>query len=689
MNMFSWKTGPYTYRRRPTRQVMVGAVGVGGDNPIRVQSMTTPSTQDTAATVEQIERLVGAGCEIVRLTVPTRRDAENLSNIRAELNNRGIQVPLVADIHFTPAAAMQAADFVEKVRVNPGNYADRKKFQVREYTDREYDAELERIRETFSPLVLKCRDRGISMRIGTNHGSLSDRILNRFGDTPEGMVESALEFVRICESLDYRELILSMKASNPVVVLEAYRLLVAAMDREDMHYPLHLGVTEAGDGEDARIKSAIGIGALLEEGIGDTIRVSLTEDPVREIPVALAMAAPYNRPGTDTETGPRIKPPVSLAPAPIRPGERRSSRPIHEGPCGYGGRQTVRVDVVVSPEGLDRLPSLPAGAGEAMPAEWITLDLRNFSGGPGDARAVLEEASARIGTGGGAPWISTLVGTTLAASDHLPELLEGCRRLHWTGPDGLEDSEDGATLQTKVFKACARSGAGLLLEAGSGPGAETGQAVAGTIRLAGEADRLGVRDLSLAVNPCCFPSPLLSNRLLADRLGQAGLDLPIVLLDRPQERGADPRLGPGASLGGLLCEGIGDSLQLALPDPAAALARAYDILQAARLRITRTDYISCPSCGRTLFDLESTTARIKKRTSHLKGLKIGIMGCIVNGPGEMADADFGYVGWGEGKIALFVGHEMVAKEIPEAEADDRLVELIRAHGRWVDPEPSS
>ena len=654
MSLYAWKSGPFTYRRRPTREVFVGRVGVGGNNPIRVQSMTTPSTRDTSGTVDQIIRLVGAGCEIVRLTVPTTADADNLPNIRSGLKRAGIDVPLVADIHFTPAVALSAADYVEKIRINPGNYADRKKFAVREYTDEQYGEELDRIRETFTPLVRKCRERNLSMRIGTNHGSLSDRILNRFGDTPKGMVESALEFVRICQELDYRELILSMKASNPVVVLEAYRLLVDAMDEEGMDYPLHLGVTEAGDGEDARIKSAIGIGALLEEGIGDTIRVSLTEDPVKEIPVALAMVWPYNGLDPETETGSRV--PALPAHGLQQAGSRK--------------RGTVPVDVPLPPgkerEALQRL--LDAST-EEMPVETVSVTLSGNGPDLAELRRILAENAP------GARLSVQVSSGRLAAmeKEELHNLLEQADRLHWTGAK-LADEE--------LFRRLVSTGTALLLETGT-TDADTASSTA--VTLAGSAVQAGVPGVSVALCPTCLPTPLPAVRLLAGRLDRAGLDVEVVLLDRPLDRNADPRLGPGSALGGLLCEGIGDSIQIALPDPVESHQRAFDILQAARVRITRTDFISCPSCGRTLFDLEETTARIKERTAHLKGLKIGIMGCIVNGPGEMADADFGYVGWGEDKIALFVGMEMVARDIPTSEADDRLVELIKSHGKWVDP----
>jgi (E)-4-hydroxy-3-methylbut-2-enyl-diphosphate synthase len=657
-----WSYSRTTYRRRPTRTVWVGDVAVGSAHPIRVQSMTTPATTDTQATVDQIGRLVAAGCEIVRVTVPTSADADNLPAIRRELARRGLSVPLVADIHFTPAAALKAVEHVEKVRINPGNFADKKRFAVREYSEEQYRAELERIGRVFRPLVLRAKQRGVCMRIGTNHGSLSDRIMNRYGDTPEGMVESALEFVRICEADDYRELILSMKASNPRVVLAAYRLLCERMAAEGMDYPIHLGVTEAGDGEDGRIKSALGIGTLLDEGIGDTVRVSLTEDPVLEIPVARALVEPYNRAPRGSGS------PPARAADDARPasGERRRSAVVNVGPHPVGGGSPVRVEVALGiplaqPAELRR--AVDAQAGVRVPAdtraEIVSVDLA--AAAEIDALAGLRRSLELV-----APWVALSARVDLDRLDEaaLAAALGAVHRLHVTL---------GAPL--------ARIGP-LLARAAAGGRAVLVEVAASELELAAAVARLeppGRRVLLFASGPSPDGSPLHATRRLALRLAAEGCDAPIVLLDRPAERGADPLLGPAAALGGLLADGIGDAIQL------EARGLAFGILQAARVRITRTDFISCPSCGRTLFDLEQTTARIKARTAHLKGLKIAVMGCIVNGPGEMADADFGYVGWGEDKIALFVGKELVAKDVPTADADERLVELIKRHGRWVEP----
>jgi (E)-4-hydroxy-3-methylbut-2-enyl-diphosphate synthase len=683
--MTDWQYDGFTCRRRPTRTVRVGDVAVGSDHPIRVQSMTTPATTDTAATVDQIERLVDAGCEIVRVTVPTSADAAALPDIRRELRRRAVRVPLVADIHFTPAAAMQAVEHVDKIRINPGNYADKKKFKVREYTEHEYRAELERIERVFSPLVLRARALGVSMRIGTNHGSLSDRIMNRFGDTPEGMVASALEFVRICEAHDYRELILSMKASNPVVVLQAYRLLARRMAEAGMDYPIHLGVTEAGDGEDGRIKSAIGIGALLDEGIGDTVRVSLTEDPVREIPVARALVDAYNR-RPRTEPSPSLRSPV----AEPRDPASYQRRPTHEvvvGPQTLGGRNTVRVEVPLrsTPRDAEAVRAeLDAEVGTRVPeetrAEVVSVELR--SPDEFDALGRLRESVELV-----APRVALsarLDASLLLDADDaaLRSRLDAAHRLH-VRADGPGDA--------RLFTALARllalarvAGRAVLLEAGAA-GGDAEAAVDLAVRLA-ESEPPDARcSLTLAVAPAEVFSPLHATRLLAARLAAVNRTTPIVLLDDPVGRGVDRVLGPAAALGGLLCDGIGDAIHIALERATDSRRVAFNVLQAARVRTTRTEFISCPSCGRTLFDLEETTARIKRRTAHLKGLKIAVMGCVVNGPGEMADADFGYVGWGEGRIALFVGKELVARDIPTDQADERLVDLIKAHDRWVDP----
>lgn len=679
---------PLAYRRRPTRLVHCGDVTLGGASPIRVQSMTTPATTDTAATVAQITRLVEAGCEIVRVTVPTSADADNLPNIRKALEQRGIRVPLVADIHFTPAAALKAVEHVEKIRINPGNYADKKRFAVREYTDSEYAAELARIEKVFVPLIRRCKERGVVMRIGTNHGSLSDRIMNRYGDTPEGMVESALEFVRMCEAHDYRELVLSMKASNPVVVLQTYRLLAQRMAELGMDYPFHLGVTEAGDGEDARIKSGIGIGALLAEGIGDTVRVSLTEDPVAEVPVALALVAPFNAAIGRTSAAP-VPEAQALFSGASRTQDlrRRTTHAVRLGPREVGGEAAVLVEVP--------LRTCP------LEGEQIRRELDSQSGVRVAQETRAELVSVRVASGAELAAVARLrasmelVAPSVALSleliepewsrisrEDLDAALDGAHRLHIHVAGPIEPA-DRKSLE-ELIRASATSRAALLVEAGS-KRARAEDAIDLALEAARSAAAHPTARLLLAVDPCLGPSPMHTVRVLADRLAALGLHVPIVLIDRPSERGVDELLAPSAALGGLLCEGIGDSLLIEGPDATESRRLTFGILQGARVRMTRTEFISCPSCGRTLFDLETTTARVKARTAHLKGLKIAVMGCIVNGPGEMADADFGYVGWGDEKIALFVGKDLVAKDIPTSQAEDRLVELIRQHGKWVDP----
>ena len=605
---------PYGYERRVTREVMVGAVGVGGMNPIRVQSMITCDTMDTASSVAQTIELAEAGCEIVRITAPTVKDAANLEHIVAALRRQNCRVPIVADIHFKPEAAMEAAKWVEKVRINPGNYADSKKFKIVEYSDAQYAAELERIRERFAPLVIFCKAHGRALRIGTNHGSLSDRIMNRYGDTPLGMVESALEFARIARELDYHDFIFSMKSSNPKVMIAAYRMLVARLrelssaetgggERDapgqaaagNWNYPIHLGVTEAGDGEDGRIKSAIGIGSLLQDGIGDTIRVSLTEDSIHEIPVARALVASVEH--SEGETARSLDGaqatllPVSFDPFSYR---RRVSEALETGGVRVGGEETIRV--FTTRVKWDALAHKLARLGDYQP------------------EAVIEESGV------------------IAV-----------------------DPRDGEQLVT--------------INRSSGP-------VLVTVR-----DGL---DLPL---------------IAAYRLLAAGIDQrhPILLKDtlRPRRSSLeanasssflDSLLTAATNLGALLCDGIGDAVLVQGEDaPGQSLRLSYNILQAAGARIFKTDYVACPSCGRTLFNLQTTTAKIKAATAHLKGVKIAIMGCIVNGPGEMADADFGYVGGAPGKINLYVGRTAVKFNIPEAEAVDRLKELICEHGKWVEP----
>jgi (E)-4-hydroxy-3-methylbut-2-enyl-diphosphate synthase len=615
------------------------------------------------------------------VTVPTTADADNLPNIRRALKAAGIKVPLVADIHFTPAAAMKAVEHVEKIRVNPGNFADKKKFAVREYSQAEYDAELARLHEVFSPLVRRAKELGVAMRIGTNHGSLSDRIMNRFGDSPEGMVESALEFVRICEDWDYRDLVLSMKASNPAVVLDVYRLLVRRMSALDMDYPLHLGVTEAGDGEDGRIKSALGIGVLLEEGIGDTVRVSLTEDPVAEIPVALALVAPYNA-DLAVPSQPWPGEPVNSFP-------RRSAK-VAFGPRVVGGTETVLVEVPLQAplRDLDAVRrELDGEAGVRVPEETraeivsVTLDDPSEIDAVLRLRASMELVAPRVAL---SVRVAPAVGAVLDDAQWA-RLFDAAHRVHVVafGPA----DETSTALVDGLLRLSTSKRAAALIEASSRRGCAK-DAIDLAIAAARRASASGARAL-LALDPALDLNPLFAYRRLAADLAAASLAVPLVLLDRPAARGVAEILGPATALGGLLCQGIGDAIHVETASRGDARRLGFNVLQAARVRMTKTEFISCPSCGRTLFDLETTTAEIKSRTAHLKGLKIAVMGCVVNGPGEMADADFGYVGWGDEKIALFVGKEMVARDIPTLEAADRLVDLIRRHGRWIDPKPTA
>jgi (E)-4-hydroxy-3-methylbut-2-enyl-diphosphate synthase len=596
-------------QRRPTREVMVGRVGVGGANPIRVQSMITCDTMDTEASIAQTMELAAVGCEIVRITAPTVKDSANLEHIVRGLRGRGCDVPIVADIHFKPEAAMEAAKWVEKVRINPGNYADSKKFKIVEYTDEQYAAELERIRERFTPLVRLCRERGIALRIGTNHGSLSDRIMNRYGDTPLGMVESALEFARIARDLDYHAFVFSMKSSNPKVMINAYRLLVARLGEEghDWNYPIHLGVTEAGEGEDARIKSAIGIGSLLHDGIGDTIRVSLTEDSVHEIPVARALAeiageavAAATLPHEETWQAERL----SYNPFEY---ERRGSKTIERGGIKLGGEELIRI--VVRQSNFDKVAHKLDRLGDYQP-EIVYEKAGIVEVDPRDEAAVVrlnQSATSEFVTVRDDVPMPVITAFRLLASriaPHHPILLK----------DILGNRK-----------------------------AETGRNAAG--------DEAGLS------NRKDEESDFLKTLLVA-----------------------------ATNIGALLCDGIGDAVLIQGEEaPGQALRLSYNILQAAGSRIFKTDYVACPSCGRTLFNLQTTTARIKAATLHLKGVKIAIMGCIVNGPGEMADADFGYVGGAPGKVNLYVGKTAVKFNIPEADAVDRLQDLIREHGKWVEP----
>jgi (E)-4-hydroxy-3-methylbut-2-enyl-diphosphate synthase len=600
---------PLQFCRRLSREVRVGNVGIGGNNPIRVQSMITCDTMDTEMSIQQTLELADVGCEIVRITAPTVKDSRNLENIVKGLRERGCDVPIVADIHFKPDAAMEAAKWVDKVRINPGNYADSKKFLIREYSDEQYADELNRIRERFTPLVDLCKKRGIAMRIGTNHGSLSDRILNRYGDTPLGMVESALEFARIARDLDYHAFVFSMKASNPKIMIAAYRLLVARLNElgPDWNYPLHLGVTEAGEGEDARIKSAIGIGSLLADGIGDTIRVSLTEDSPHEIPVARALAAMVENktPNGPGRTGTRPTPNVELSFDPFSY-QRRASETIDREGVRLGGEQLIRV--VVRRENFDKIAHKIDKMGDYKP-EIVYESAQIHEIDPSD-----DEAIARLNQKSEPQFVTVKddVDLPLIAAFRLL-----AARLQSRHPILLKDELVGAVHRTARKR-----------QSGS--------------------DRLG----SIA------PTSDFLNTLLT----------------------------ASTNIGSLLCDGIGDAVLVQGEEaPGQALRLSYNILQAAGSRIFKTDYVACPSCGRTLFNLQTTTAKIKAATLHLKGVKIAIMGCIVNGPGEMADADFGYVGGAPGKVNLYVGKTAVKFNIPEAEAVDRLKDLIREHGKWIEP----
>lgn len=652
----------FHYKRRPTHEVRVGDVGIGGDNPIRVQSMTIADTMNTEATVREVIELAEAGCEIVRITAPSMNEAHNLRNIRDQLRRQGVQVPLVADIHFTPNAALIAADIVDKVRINPGNYADKKKFEVREYTDREYIAELERIRERFAPLVHRCKANGVAMRIGVNHGSLSDRIMNRYGDTPEGMVQSALEFLAICEDLSYRDIVLSMKASNPQVMIQAYRLLVARMYELGMTYPLHLGVTEAGDGEDGRIKSAVGIGALLEDGIGDTIRVSLTEDSIHEIPVAQALVRKYNR---QREAG-------------VAAPEREAAYSSHFHPFIRTKHHTYRVPVLGAAVGGDETVRVFVDAGDA--------------GRNGAAKKLPVLGQQRNGEQHAELFFTSNCYTPASSPPHV--WLPTARP--WQQPAELarlplsvaHDATTDAGEISDALRTAGRRGAALLVELeGFAPqhfSAAVMVRVLETIAEACAAQDNWQTIISLEIPPGSAAA-LGGIRQTLLRLAEMQFTAPLVLTYRTATGDHDWQLDAAATVGALLNEGFGDAVRIAGVPEAAAVRFIYTLLQATRVRISKTEFISCPSCGRTLFNLQTTTERIKSKTGHLKGVKIAIMGCIVNGPGEMADADFGYVGAGPGKVNLFVGKECVKRNIPESEADQRLIELIQEHGKWVEP----
>ncbi len=631
------------FSRLKTRAVMVGGIGVGGDNPIRIQSMTTTDTMDTVATVEQSIRMIDAGCEIVRITAPSKKEAENLRNIKEELAKRGYNTPLVADIHFTPNAAEIAARIVEKVRVNPGNYADKKKFEEIEYGDSSCQVELEKKKKRFIPLVRICKEEGTAMRIGTNHGSLSDRILSRYGDTPLGMVESALEFLRICQAEDYHSIILSMKASNTQVMIQAYRLLLVKMQEEGMNYPLHLGVTEAGEGEDGRIKSAVGIGSLLEDGIGDTVRVSLTEEPEFEIPVAKDLVARYsNRKGHDAIP--------TITKNPINPFEyhKRKTRSVLN--IGQKNVPVVMADFCLKDK-ITPASFFALGYNYSVPLDkWNISDMACDYVFLGDKEVDFETPGTLGLVYNHKTWIKN------KSKNHCYPFIQAKEYI-----GGAECSH-----KLNIIYAC--------LEDVTAEFIQKIQNDPTTVLLIDSWNSHGMAEqrrlfVELMNNNCGVPVII----------GRAYQNMTIELL----------QLHSSTDIGALLNDGLGDGIFLATEHCGSYQQinqTAFGILQASRTRISKTEYISCPSCGRTLFDLQETTAKIRSKTNHLKGIKIGIMGCIVNGPGEMADADYGYVGTGVGKITLYKEKEVVERNVPEEKAVDALINLIKKHGDWIKPQ---
>jgi (E)-4-hydroxy-3-methylbut-2-enyl-diphosphate synthase len=630
----------FKYKRFPTRAVKVGAIGIGGDNPIRLQSMTTRDTMDTDGTVAESIRMIEAGCELVRITAPSKNEAENLANIKRELVAKGYHTPLVADIHFTPNAAEIAAKLIEKVRVNPGNYADKKKFEEIDYTNESYQAELKRIEDRFTPLVLLCKEHGTAMRIGTNHGSLSDRILSRYGDTPEGMVESAMEFLRICRKYDFHEIVISMKASNTLVMVQAYRLLMKTMLEEGMNYPLHLGVTEAGDGEDGRIKSAVGIGTLLEDGIGDTIRVSLTEAPEFEIPVAKILADRYK--------GRELYPETTRRNYALNP-FAYSRRHTHE-VLNVGGKHTPVVIMNVS-EREEIQPSSFFGAGYHYS---VPMDKWNLSDLACDFIFI------------GKHTVSFDIPGTLGLIQYGEVWTKNTQAIRTYPQWTIEQYLDSAIKHPQLnFLAI-----------------HTHELTENAI------SELKKDPTVVLILSSLHPLQVMDLRSAYLYLIEEKLTIPVVVSTKYETVSEDEfMLNSATDQGALFIDGLGDGVMLSAPHiPLQKInSTAFGILQATRTRISKTEYISCPSCGRTLFDLQETTAKIRARTSHLKGVKIGIMGCIVNGPGEMADADYGYVGTGPGKITLYKEKEVVKKNVSEDAAVDELIDLIKEYGDWIEP----
>lgn len=633
----------YRYSRFKTREVKVGTVNFGADNPIRLQSMTTTDTMNTEATVTQSIRMIKAGCELVRITAPSKKEAENLQQIKDSLRAQGFDTPLVADIHFTPNAAEVAAGIVEKVRINPGNYADKKKFEEHSYTDETYQSELDRINKRFTPLVLLCKKNGVAMRIGTNHGSLSDRILSQYGDTPHGMVESAMEFLRICRDNDYHDIVISMKASNTIVMVQAYRLLVNEMLKKGMNYPLHLGVTEAGDGEDGRIKSAVGIGTLLEDGLGDTIRVSLTEEPEEEIPVARILAERYMHRESHA--------PIEEVPIAINPFvfEKRHTHTA----MNIGGKNVPRVVMDYSNKKAITAASLFAvGCNYSVPNDkWNLSDQATDFIYCGKNKVDFEIPGTL-----GLIFDSEIWTEMKERTGHYPMVSAASFSTFY--------SEFGEKAHIIFVKTNIHDLSDTLIDAL--------KATHNTVLILTTDNAHGMAE----------------QRAAFFKVMNKGCDIPIIVWRSYDEKEEDRfMLYSATDLGALLVDGLSDGIVLTAPNiPMQRVnSTAFGILQAARARISKTEYISCPSCGRTLFDLQETTAKIRARTSHLKGVKIGIMGCIVNGPGEMADADYGYVGTGPGKITLYKEKHIVKKNIPEEDAVEELINLIRENGDWIEP----
>ena len=626
------------FSRFKTREVKVGDLGFGGNNPIRIQSMTITDTMDTIATVEESIRMIKAGCELVRITAPSQKEAKNLQNIKDELRKRGYNTPIVADIHFTPNAAEIAARIVEKVRINPGNYADKKRFKNIEYTNESYTAELDRIREKFTPLVKICKEYGTAMRIGTNHGSLSDRILSRYGDTPKGMVESAMEFLRICQDEDYHEIILSMKASNTRVMVHAYRLLVAEMIKEGMNYPLHLGVTEAGEGEDGRIKSAVGIGTLLADGIGDTIRVSLTEAPEYELPVAQNLLKHFE----GIEAHEKIEE-ITNNPLHSFDYQKRNSNEV----LNIGGRN---VPIIMADFYLKN---------KITPASFFALG-SNYSV-PLDKWHISDMAADYVFVGNHD--VDFEVPGTLGVIYNYKKWQEHKKGYPFLTVNDYLNEETISDKLNFIYVCLSELNKELFTKLKTD---STAVLLIDTYNRNGLAEQ---RKLFTELLNNKIKTPVIISRAYGD-LSEEQL-----------------QLSASSDFGALLLDGLGDGIFIAAENcgsDQSVNSLAFGILQATRTRISKTEYISCPSCGRTLFDLQETTAKIRKVTDHLKGVKIGIMGCIVNGPGEMADADYGYVGTGPGKITLYKEQTVVEKNIPEEKAVSALIDLIKEHGDWVE-----